>query len=242
MNSMQTGEIEISSIQNVNCSAFDEQFVEDIDIVNLTRGNPHHRGNRSVEVEQGMQFHRPFPLAELRPGEKGQAQVDSRGIESVNRLLQFQAKVLVSVKLSGLSDKNLGKVRIDAPISHRIGIGQGVSGHLTADPQVIEFRLGRPQTGFDVAQALPISKLRKGQAKKLVPARKRLDLVMALIPFYALAEFVSGKKIHQLGKYRFAGIHRPSPFAGWRKYGSGEDASSNRKIPDWLNMSAFSKC
>jgi len=64
MNSIQTGEIEISSIQNVNCSAFDEQFVEDIDIVNLIRGNPHHRGNRAVEIEQGMQLHRSLPLTE----------------------------------------------------------------------------------------------------------------------------------------------------------------------------------
>jgi len=236
MNSMQTGEIEISSIQDVNRSAFDEQFVEDIDIVNLTRGN------RPVEIEQRMQLYRSLPLAELRPREKGQAQVDSRGIEGVNGLLQLQAEVLVSIKLSGLSDKNLGKVGADAPISHRIGIGQGVSGHLTADTQMIKFRLSRSQTGLDVAQALPISKLRKGQAKKLVSARKRLDLVMALIPLYALSKFVSRKKIHQLGKYRFAGIHQPSPFAGRRKYGSGKVASSNRIISDWLNMSAFSKC
>jgi hypothetical protein len=107
---------------------------------------------------------------------------------------------------------------------------------------MIEFRLGCSQTGLDVAQTFPISKLRKSQAKKLVPARKRLDLVMALILLDALAKFVSSKKIHQLGKYRFARVHRPSPFAGWRKYGSDKVASSNRKISDWLNMPAFSKC
>jgi hypothetical protein len=97
---------------------------------------------------------------------------------------------------------------------------------------MIEFHLGRSQTNFDIAQAFPISQLRKGQAEELIPTRKSFDLVMALIPLYALAEFVSGKKVRQLGKYRFAGIHQPSPFAGRRKYGSGKVLSSNRKIPD----------
>jgi hypothetical protein len=51
---------------------------------------------------------------------------------------------------------------------------------------------------------------------------------VSLITFDALAEFVSGKKVHQLGEDGFSGIHRPSPFAMLREYGRGASPNSNR--------------
>jgi len=177
-----------------------------------------------------MQFHRSFVFAELGPGKERQAQIDGSGIESVDGLLQLQAEVLVGIKQTGLGDQHLGKVGVDPPVPHAVGVGQGIAGYLSPDTQMIKLRLHRPQTGFDVAQAFPVGQLGEGQAEKLIPAGKTLDLVMSMIPLDAFVEFVNRKKIHQLGKECFAGIHQPPPFAGQRKYGFGENPNSNRKI------------
>lgn len=50
---------------------------------------------------------------------------------------------------------------------------------------MIELRLHRPQTGFDVAEALAIRQLRKRHAEELVPAREARSLVLAAVPIDA---------------------------------------------------------
>jgi hypothetical protein len=48
---------------------------------------------------------------------------------------------------------------------------------------MIKLALLRPQASFDIAQTLPIGELREGHAKKLIPARKSLEFVVALVTF-----------------------------------------------------------
>jgi hypothetical protein len=92
---------------------------------------------------------------------------------------------------------------------------------------------GSAQAGFDVAQAFPVGELSEGQAEELISAGESVDLVVSLIAFYTLAEFVRGKKGHQLGENGFSGIHRPSPFAVLREYGRAASPNSNRLIADY---------
>jgi hypothetical protein len=56
---------------------------------------------------------------------------------------------------------------------------------------------------LDVAQALAKGQLRKGHAQKLIPAGEAFDLVVAVVALHALAKFVRGEKIHQLGENSF---------------------------------------
>ena len=195
----QAGEIEITSIQDIDCAGFDKEFVQDVYVVDLARGNPHHCWDCAVKIEQRMQFHRSFSSARSCPGEECQAQIDGRRIQSVYGLLQFHSKVFAGVKLAGLSDDHLGEVCIDAPVPDRVGICQGVARDLATNAQMIQLHLGCAQAGFDVAQAFPIRQLCESQTEKLVPARESLDLVMASIPVDALVKFVGRKKVHELG-------------------------------------------
>lgn len=78
------------------------------------------------------------------------------------------------------------------------------------------------QTCFDISEALSIGQLGKGQSEKMLPARKTLDLVVALVALHAEAKLVSGrKKVHQLSKDRFARIHPKAPSTKMLKYGFG---------------------
>ena len=54
------------------------------------------------------------------------------------------------------------------------------------------------QTCLNVAQAFPVRELGEGHAKKLVPAREGLYLVIATVTFDALAELALWEKVREL--------------------------------------------
>ena len=64
----------------------------------------------------------------------------------------------------------LREVGVDAPVAHRVGIGQGVARDAAANAHVIELARLRSQTRFDVAQALAIGQLRERHAQELIEA------------------------------------------------------------------------
>jgi len=76
-----------------------------------------------------------------------------------------------------------------------------------------------PQTGFDVAKALPIGDLGKRHAKKLIPTGEALHIGVSLITGDTPPENVHRYEIHDLRKYQLADIHGCSPPGG-----SQEDA------------------
>src|SRR3989304_4312703 len=77
--------------------------------------------------------------------------------------------------------------------------------------QGIPFGLHGPQTGFDIAKTLPISKLREGHHPQMFAARKRFDLVIAAVATDARIEPAPRKELHQLREHQFACVHRPIP-------------------------------
>jgi hypothetical protein len=76
---------------------------------------------------------------------------------------------------------------------------------------VIELFLLEAQAGFDVSKTLAVSELSKGQAKKLIPARKLFDIATALITIDAKLKRVGRQKIQEQRKNGSAKIHRLPP-------------------------------
>lgn len=187
---VESSKVEISAIHQVNSSGFPDKLVEDVDLVDLATGDDDHSGNGAAKVQQGVQFDGRFAPAELSPRKQRQAQVDRGGIERVDGLIEFDAQRLLAVKAAGRLDQHLGEVGVDSPVAHLIGMGQSVAGDLTADAHVIKFGGLGSQTRFDVSETLSISQLGKRHGEKLLPARKALYLVVALIALDATAKFV----------------------------------------------------
>jgi len=75
---------------------------------------------------------------------------------------------------------------------------------------VIEIAGHGTQARFDVAQAVAISELCKGHAKKLIEAGKLAQSSMAPIALDALVEFVLGQEVEELRKNGSASVHVPS--------------------------------
>ena len=220
MDSIKAIEIQIPTVDDVKGSWFEDQLIQDGDVVNFAMSNDNEGGNTSPEVQESVQFHSGFVGSEFGPRKKRQTQIDGGGIQGIGRLVQFDTEGIVDVEATRLANEDLGKVRIDSPIPDLIGMSEGVAGDVASKTHMIEFSLSRTETGFDVSEALPISKLSKGHAEKLIQAGEGLHLVVAVVPLHAFSKFVGGEELHQLSKDGFADIHIcPSPSVGVRKYG-----------------------
>src|SRR5438445_2437349 len=170
MNLVKTGEIEVAAIHYIKCTRFEDQSVENVDIVNSAVSNDNNGRNAAPQVEQSMEFYGTFRPAKPGPGEKRKTQIDGRRIECVSCVVEFDAKTRVRVKRPRHPNQDLSKVSIYAPVADGIRVGQSVARNPAPDAHVIKFRVSGPQTGLYVSKTFAICKLCKSHAEKLIQA------------------------------------------------------------------------
>jgi len=224
---MQPGEVEITSVHDVEGARLGNDLVENIHIVHLPIADMDKAGNIATQIEQRMQLDRCFGRTKRSPRKNRQTQIDRSRIQCVDRLRKIDTKWFVHVKWSSDSNQTLSEVGVDSPISNRIGVGQRVSRHRTAKAHVVELGGLTSQTGFDVAQTLAISQLRKCHAKKLVETSKVFDFVLSVVSSDTSAESGQRQVRHHLRKNKFARVHWQSSHSGW-EYPKCYLPSSNR--------------
>ena len=122
----------------------------------LAVGDVDEAGDVAAQIDQCMKLDRRLGRAKRCPGKQRQAQIDRRGIQRVDGILQVHAEGLVHIELARDPDQVLRELGIDAPVARFVRIGQGAAGHRCADPQVVELGALSTQAGGDVAQALAI--------------------------------------------------------------------------------------
>ena len=168
--------------------------------------------NGSPQIEEGVHLDGGFGFAVMRPREKGKAQIDSSGIESIKRKIQIYRQFLVLIKPSCDGDKMICNVLINKVISLLVGIGQGGSRYLSAESDVIKLLVVRVQACLNISQAFTVRNLGKGKAEELIITGKFPDPVIALVFFDALVKLITWQMLQYLCKNGFPGIHRqPSP-------------------------------
>ena len=72
---------------------------------------------------------------------------------------------------------------------------------------MIQLGANRSQTGFNIAQALPVDQLSEGHGEELLPAEKLFGVPVAFVAGHAAAELAIRKKTYQLGEDAFAVVH-----------------------------------
>lgn len=207
MKGVQSLEIEIPTIHDVERPRLRDKHVEDIHFVPLAVRNMDETGYIAAKVQQGMHLYSRLGRAKGRPGENRKAQVDGRGIECVNCFRQIHTKRFVQIEFARDADQALGKIGINAPISNRIGVGQRIARYRGAESHVVKLRGLTAQAGFDIAETFAVGQLGEGHAQELIEAGKLLYLVFPSIAGNAAAKRGQRKVRHELRKYELAGIH-----------------------------------
>ena len=199
---MESGEVQKAAIHDVKSACLQRDYVQDIDLVEFSVGDVDKARDIAPKIQQGMKSDGPLCFPEVCPWKDGQAQVDRRGIQGVNRVLQFHGQRFLLVEFPGDADQMMGKIGVDAPVPHLVCFRQGAAGNLAADAHVIEFVALRPKAGFDVPQALAIRQLCESHNAELVQTGEVLDAEVALVLLHATLKGLQRHELHDLSKHK----------------------------------------
>lgn len=211
VNFVEPGEIHISPVHDVEGTRFECQLVENVHIVNLACGYDYQNREIALQSQQCMHFYCCFGFSEFGPWEKRKTQVYGARIQSVGRVLQFDAEGLSAVKLYCLGNHNMRKVAEDPPIAFLVGIGQCAFANAAANSGMVESCPHCPEANLDVPEAFAIGQLRECHDLKLCVATQCSDVLVAVVALDALVQFVSRNEIHDLRKNRTPLLHVASP-------------------------------
>jgi len=120
--------------------------------------------------------------AERRPREDRQTQIDGRGIQGVDGVIEFHAEAVLRIELARSADQVLREIGVQPPIAALVGIGQCRTRHRLREAHVIELGCLSTQAGLDVAQTLPIGQLGEGHHAKLLGTRERTHPTIGIVP------------------------------------------------------------
>ena len=195
---METFEVQVASIHDVEGPRFRHQLIEYIDVVKLAVADMDERRDVPAQIQKRVQFDRGLGTTELGPRENRQTQIDGCGIERVDGLIEFDAEVLVHVKSSRSVDKAVGKLRVNAPVSYAVGIGQSISENIVPNPNVIQLVLLCTQASLDVSHAFAIGQLGKSHTEVLIETSEVAHLVMPMIALDAPSKGMKREIVHHL--------------------------------------------
>ena len=210
-------EVGVAAIEQIESSGLDRDLVEEIDVVKLAIRDVDEARNRATQIDLRVQLDGALAPAKPRPRKEGEAEVDGRRIESVDRLLQFHAERVVGVELARTLDEGMSEIGINAPVARFVGIGEGAASNVSTEAGVIELCPHCTQTDLDIAQPIAIRELGKGHAEELVEAREVADAMIAFVSSDASVEGVLGQEIQKLREDTATCVHRPPLSASSQK-------------------------
>lgn len=208
MDPMESGEIEIATVHDVEGARLPDQLVEDIHVVNTARRDNDDGGKVALQCQQRVQFDGRLVPPEGGPRKQREAEVDGGGIQRIGGGLEFGMKRFVGIERGGLPDEDLGEVSENAPVAVFIGVGQRAAGSGLTNAGVIEFWAEGCQAGFDVAQAFAPSELGKGQHEEVFVSWEFADAEVAVVTGDTLVELVFGEVVEELGEDGATFVHK----------------------------------
>ena len=138
--------------------------------------------------------------AQMPPGKQGQTQVDGRGTQGVDCILQTDREIVSAVEVACFANQECSQICLDMPVVPLVGIDQyRAPDGLTKTHDIQPPPIGQ-QTGLDVAQTLVLSQLSEGHGAKLFGAGQISNSGIASIAIYDTAETGPWNEPHGLSK------------------------------------------
>ena len=206
VDAIESPKIDVTTIHYIDASGLESDLVEDVHVVDASVCNADEYRDGASQVHHRVQFDRRFGGPEMRPGEQRQAQVDGRGIQGINHLLEIQPVAVARVKSSRPADQNLGQVGVNPPVPMLVGVGQIGARDLAPKPHGIKMPTSA-QARLDVPQTLPESHLRKRHRKELIPRREAPALPRHRVALDAALKLFAIQGVCYLGENRPAFVH-----------------------------------
>ena len=206
---VKTLKVDVTTIHDVDGSDLEDEIVERRNIWTFSGRNLHNRRDGPSQIEERVQLDRGIAPPVMRPGKDGETEFDDRRVERVDSIgfREIDVERVTGVQTARSVDQAVREIRVDAPVTSLVGVGQCRAGDAAAEAEVIETWLDGTQTGFDVAQTLTIGELGERHAQVLIPARESRRLVLPVIASNTLLKLEPRDMIHHLGEDGTAKLH-----------------------------------
>ena len=206
LNPEQSGEVEISAVEDIDASRFEADLIHEVDIMHRTVSNPHKHRNWTSQVDLSVEFDCRLSFTEVCPRKHRQAQIDRRGIYGIDDLVQIQSVGIIDIQAAGFTDQYLSEGFVYSPVSFLVRVGQIGSGDITSNAHRVEVRAA-PQTGFNVSKALSESYLRESHSEKLISGSHTLARSRHWMKCHTAIELLAMDEIGDLSKNGTASVH-----------------------------------
>ena len=198
MHLVESGEIHVATIHHVKGARLHGQNIEHIDVVHLAIADVDESRNGTAQVQQGVHLHRRFGRAKGCPVEQGQAQVDRRGVQCVDRRIQTDVQGVAGIEVSGSQDQAHRQRMINAPVAKVERIRQRGARWNPPHAHVKQLALICRQAHLDVAQGLAPRQLCKRHHPKQVGAPKSAHTRVAMMTHDDSTKGLPRHKLHDL--------------------------------------------
>jgi len=206
----QPAEVKVAPIKNVEGFALKAEIVKPENIMAASRSNIEDRWDWAPQIELSVELDSGAGCPEVRPSEQTEREIDGGRIQGVDRVVEFESKVVLPIESACFGDEPAGDVAPDAPVTLLVGIGQRGAGERLRESEVIErIRVGI-EAGNDVPQTLSPGQLSKDHCNELLPIAEGADGSGSVSPSAAI-DGLPMNEIEQLRKNKPSLIHgRPS--------------------------------
>ena len=200
-------EIHVAAIHHIECAGLEKQIVEPSHVVLAGGGDENASGDRPPQIDLRVHLDPGLGCPEIRPREEREREIDSRGVQCVNRVVDVEPEVLPGVERTGFAHEGLGQILPEPPVARFVGIGQGRFGQRFPEAQMVAGMGPCIQAVDNIPQSFPPRPLGKRHADELLATAEMPHAGLGIVALHQAVERLSVDQIEKLGQYKSAGIH-----------------------------------
>ncbi len=199
VDSCKAAKIEISPVDQIDRSRFEDQRIQPIYIVFSGFCDVNAGRDGTAEIDLSMEFDSRFGVSKRGPGKQSQRQIYRRRVQGVDAVFEIDIQFFAGIELAGFSNQPFGDALPNAPISGLVRICQRGLGQWTSEAEVMQsFWLGI-EAVHDIPQSFSPSQLSKGHCDELLATPEMLYLVIPIVFPDLPAEYLSMNLASDLG-------------------------------------------
>ena len=110
----ETGEVHVAPVHQIECAGLEHRLVEPRHIVLARVGDTDAGRNRAPNIDLGMHLDPSLGRSEIGPRKQRQRQIDCRGVERIDNIVQLYARVFSGIQRSRPGNEMLGQPGVEA--------------------------------------------------------------------------------------------------------------------------------
>ena len=188
----------VAAIKDHDGSRLEAQRAGDAALMHAAFAEDGIAGQQALMIEQKMQLDRALAAPVLRPVEDRGAELDQRGIE--REQLVLEAEAVAAGHLAATPEKLIKDAAIKLPGTMLVGVGQGGARGRVRQSQVAQLAFAGGQPAADLAQRLRPAQMAEQHGHELAPAGEPACMALGLVLPNSPLELMAGKQVQHLAE------------------------------------------